>query len=143
MFYPDWPMFGVREDVTQFALSHLTAGAPIAPATLIHTEGGGPRPTGTQMAFSDDNMTGFLSGGCVEADVALHARAALLDGKPRRLIYGHGSLIGDIRLQCGASISIAVGWVLPSDPIVDDLVKMMATRQDVVLISDGTTRTAG
>lgn len=142
MIYPDWPMFGIREDVTQFALSYLTAGTQIALATLIHTEGGGPRAPGTQMAFSDDDMTGFLSGGCVEADVALHARATLMDGEPHRLIYGQGSLFGDIRLQCGASITIAVERVLPSDPIVDGLVKMMATRQDLILVSDGTARTA-
>lgn len=140
--YPDWPMFGIREDVLQFALSHLTAGANVALATLIHTDGGSPRPPGTQMAFTDDNMTGFFSGGCIEADVALHARATLLDGEPRKLIYGRGSHFGDIQLQCGASITIVIERVQPTDPPVENLMRMIAKREDVILISDGEERIA-
>lgn len=140
--YPDWPMFGIRENVLQFALSHLTAGADVAIATLIHTDGGSPRPPGTQMAFTDDNMTGFFSGGCIEADVALHARATLLDGEPRKLMYGRGSQFGDIQLQCGASVTIAIERMRPSDPVVENLLAMIARREDVILISDGEDRIA-
>ena len=139
--YPDWPMFGIREHVMPFALSYLAAGTEVALATLIHTEGGAPRAPGTQMAFTHDDMTGFFSGGCIEADVALHARATLLDGEPRKLIYGEGSPYGDIRLQCGASITIAVERVLPSDATFENFAKMIAKREDVIWISDGTTRT--
>ncbi len=139
--YPEWPMFGLKEDALQFALSNLTGGRKIALATIIHSDGGGPRPAGTQMAFTDHRMTGFLSGGCIEADVALHARAALLDGQPRRLIYGRGSPFSDIQLQCGASITIAVERVLPSDPVVHTLLDAIATREEVIWISDGRSRT--
>lgn len=67
--YPEWPMFGLKEDALQFALSDLTGGRKIALATIIHSDGGGPRPAGTQMAFTERRMTGFLirrmyRGGC-------------------------------------------------------------------------------
>ncbi|PDS78922.1 xanthine dehydrogenase [Rhizobium sp. L43] len=138
--YPEWPMFGLKDDALQFALSNLTGGRKIALATIIHSDGGGPRPAGTQMAFTDRQMTGFLSGGCIEADVALHARAALLDGHPRRLIYGQGSPFRDLQLQCGASITIAVERVLPSDPVVHSLLEAIARREEVIWISDGRSR---
>ncbi|CAN7711071.1 XdhC family protein [Neorhizobium tomejilense] len=134
--YPDWPMFGIRENVLQFALAHLIAGADVAIATLIHTDGGSPRPPGTQMAFTDDNMTGFLSRGCIEADVALHAKATLLDGEPRKLIYGRGSQFGD------ASVTIAIERMRPTDPVAENLMNMAARREDIILISDGEERIA-
>lgn len=138
--YPEWPIFGLKEDALQFALSNLTGGRKIALATIIHSDGGGPRPAGTQMAFTDRRMMGFLSGGCIEADVTLHAGAALLDGQPRRLIYGQGSPFRDIQLQCGVSITIAVERVLPSDPVVHSLLEAMARREEVIWISDGRSR---
>jgi len=53
--------------------------------------GGGPRRVGAQMLVPDDAVAGFLSSGCVEADVVAHARACLADGEPRRLVYGRGA----------------------------------------------------
>ena len=79
---------------------------PCAVATIIALDGSGPRPVGTQMVVGDGLLSGFLSGGCLEADVIGHAEGCLADGQPRRLTYGHGSPWPDIRLLCGARISM-------------------------------------
>lgn len=138
--FPAWPMFGLQDSVIQFVSDHLKRGEKVAIATLVHTEGGAPRAPGTQMAFTDDAMVGFFSGGCIEADVALHARATLVDGEPRRLIYGEGSEYGDIRLQCGASITIAIERLLPTEPDMSVYERLLASREDMIWITDGTTR---
>ena len=72
------------------------AGEPAALVTLYRVEGGGPRPPGTQMVFADGLVAGFLSGGCVEGDVAIHAardaggrRAAPAGLWRRRPLAGH------------------------------------------------------
>jgi len=58
-------------------IAALGRGTPFALATLFAVDGG-PRPVGSQMVAAADRRWGFLSGGCVEADVAAHARHARL-----------------------------------------------------------------
>src|SRR5262245_45184754 len=118
---PEWPMFGLDDDVRPALAAARAAGAPAALATLISVEGGGPRPVDTQMVFAHDIVAGYFSGGCVESDVAGHAWACLEDGEPRRLVYGEGSPWPDIRLLCGARIEIFVERVAPDDPALAEL----------------------
>jgi len=70
---PEWPDFGLADDIRPTLSAAVEAGQASALVTLFAVEGGGPRPPGTQMLFSNDMVTGFLSGGCVEGDVAGHA----------------------------------------------------------------------
>ena len=113
---PEWPMFGMAEDVRPALRQAREAGKPLALATLVDVQGGGPRPVGTQMVFADGIVAGYFSGGCVESDVADHAFACLADGTPRTLVYGEGSPWPDIRLLCGARIEIFVERVAAEDP---------------------------
>ena len=106
--YPDWADFGLTDDVRPALLQARARSEPAALVILIAADGGSPRPAGTQMLITQDRLCGFLSGGCVEADVAAHGRAALIDGHPRRLVYGEGSPWPDIRLLCGARIELLV-----------------------------------
>ena len=66
------------------------------------------RAPGAQMIVGKTECAGFLSGGCIERDVELHARKTILDGVPRHLVYGHGSPWIDTRLPCGGRIDILV-----------------------------------
>jgi xanthine dehydrogenase accessory factor len=79
---PEWPLFGMAEDVRPALRRAREAGRPLALASLVAVEGGGPRPVGTQMVFADGIIAGYFSGGCVESDVAGHAQACLEDGLP-------------------------------------------------------------
>jgi xanthine dehydrogenase accessory factor len=137
---PEWPLFGLAEDVRPALRQARDAGRPLALATLVDMDGGGPRPVGTQMVFAAGIAAGYFSGGCVESDVAAHAFACLEDGAPRRLVYGEGSPWPDIRLLCGARIEIFVERVAPEDPALVELLAAEAERRPVVWVSDGMRR---
>ncbi len=137
---PVWPTFGLADDVRPALKRALDAGEPAALVTLYRVEGGGPRPPGTQMVFADGLVAGFLSGGCIEGDVAIHAAQTLADGEPRKLVYGAGSPWPDIQLLCGARIEILVERVLPGDAAAARLFALMAERRPAVWGTDGRER---
>ncbi len=86
---------------------HSAAGAALVVVTK--TEGGAVRAPGALLAVSRcGSVAGYLSGGCIDADVALHARAALENGQARTLRYGAGSPFKDLPLPCGGAIEVAV-----------------------------------
>ena len=135
----DWPLHGLIEDMRS-ALGQALAYGPAGLATIISLGDGGPRPVGTQMVFGQGMRAGFLSGGCIEADVEDHARACMADGQPRRLVYGEGSPWPDIRLLCGARIEILVERIAPDDVAARQLLALAAARVPAIWISDGTRR---
>jgi xanthine dehydrogenase accessory factor len=137
---PDWPLFGYSDDVRPALQAARAAGLPSALVTLHRVEGGGPRPPGTQMLFAEGIVSGFLSGGCVESDVALHATETLKDGLPRRLVYGEGGPWPDIRLLCGARIELLVERIDPDDHAVSALLELTARRRPALWRSDGLRR---
>lgn len=82
----------------------------VALATLVKTKGSSPREVGAVMAVSDTGqVTGSISGGCVEAAVIEAALAVVVDGKPRLLSYGVADELGfEIGLTCGGTIEVFV-----------------------------------
>lgn len=85
------------------------AGERCALVVVTGTEGGAVRAGGALMAVPAETApAGYVSNGCVDADVAVHARHALATGAPARLRYGKGSPFIDIRLPCGGAIDLAV-----------------------------------
>ncbi len=137
---PDWPMFGVAEDVRPAMRQARDAGHAMVLATLVAVAGGGPRPEGTQMVFAAGVLAGYFSGGCVEGDVAGHAWACLADGQARTLVYGDGSPWPDIRLLCGARIEIFLERVAADDDALAELLTAEVERRPVTWVSDGTVR---
>lgn len=137
---PDWPLFGFDDDARPALRAAAAAGEPAALATIVALDGGGPRPVGTQMVIAGDSVSGFLSGGCLEADVVGHAQAVLEDGIPQRLIYGQGSPWPDIRLLCGARIEVQLERIAPDDPATRRLLELGNAREPAVWISDGERR---
>jgi len=134
---PPWPLFGLADDARPALRATLQAGRPAGLATIVALSGGGPRPVGTQMIVADGAVSGFLSGGCLEDDVAGHALEVLTDGAPRRLIYGEGSPWPDIRLLCGARIEIQLEAVGPDDEAAWRLLDLTDARAPAVWLSDG------
>lgn len=137
---PEWPVFGMAEDIRPALRRARDAGEALALATLISVEGGGPRPPGTQMVFAPGIVAGYFSGGCVESDIADHAFACLADGEPRALVYGEGSPWPDIRLLCGARIEIFVERLAADDAALADLLGAEIDRRPVTYVSDGYAR---
>ena len=140
---PDWPMFGVAEDVRPAMRRARDAGQAFVLATLVAVAGGGPRPVGTQMVFAPGVLAGYFSGGCVEGDVAGHAWACLADARPRTLVYGEGSPWPDIRLLCGARIEIFLERVPANDSALAALLAAEVERRPVTYVSDGAARACG
>lgn len=140
---PEWPLFGMTDDIRPALRAARAMGQACALATLTDVEGGGPRPVGTQMVFAPGIAAGYFSGGCVESDVADHAFACLSDGQPRTLVYGAGSPWPDIQLLCGARIEVFVERVAADDPALAELLNAQDERRPVVWVSDGVARECG
>lgn len=138
---PDWPTFGLSDDVRPALARARASGLACALATLTATRGGAPRPVGEQMLVAADGaVSGFLSGGCVEGDVIAHARETLTDGRPRTLVYGEGSPWPDIRLLCGARIELLVERVEAHDAAAAGLLTLSDLRQPALWWTDGERR---
>lgn len=96
-------------DVMKAALALNQNDEPFAIAVITGTEGGAVRSPGAMMVVDSlGNSMGYLSGGCIDSDVAVQALATLKSGNPMRLRYGKGSPFLDIRLPCGGAIDLLV-----------------------------------
>ena len=137
---PEWPVFGLADDVRPAMRAAQAAGETLALATLYAVGDGGPRPPGSQMVFTPGTASGFLSGGCIEADIALHASRVIEDGEPRHLVYGQGSPWRDIQLLCGTRLDILVERVGPDDAALAALLIATDARKPAVWVSDGQAR---
>jgi xanthine dehydrogenase accessory factor len=136
---PAWPQFGLAADVRPALARAMAAQRPCVMVSLFAVEGAAPLGEGAQMLFDQGAAAGFLSGGCVEGDVALHARAALQDGKARRLIYGRGGP-PDIQLLCGSRIELMLETIGPDDPAAARLLALGRARAMALWLSDGAKR---
>jgi xanthine dehydrogenase accessory factor len=136
---PPWPEFGLASDIRPALARARAAGRFSVLASLHAVEGAAPLGEGAQMLFDQGAAAGFLSGGCVEGDVALHAKAALADGRPRWLNYGRGGP-PDIRLLCGSRIELLLERIDPADPAAGRLIDLTQTRRPALWLSDGAAR---
>lgn len=111
-------------EVLEAACAWMAAGERAALALLTGVEGGGVRAPGALLAVGESGRAaGYLSGGCIDADLILQARAALGTRAPRRVRYGSGSPYLDVPLPCGGALDIAL---LP-DPPAEALARGVAT----------------
>jgi xanthine dehydrogenase accessory factor len=137
-----WRLAAPVDDVREALLALPAMLEHFAFATLVAVEGSAPRDVGAQMVITADDYWGFLSGGCIEDDVARHGREAIAEGRPRTLRYGEGSPWIDIRLACGSGITVLVEPVASTEPAVAALLGGWHARRPVVWSSDGVTRRA-
>jgi xanthine dehydrogenase accessory factor len=85
-------------------------GEEIALATLVRVHRSAPRRPGARMAVTrGGRMTGSVSGGCVESDVAERAMLMLDDGRPMIARYGISDEDGfAVGLACGGAIDVLI-----------------------------------
>ena len=79
-------------------------GDSIAVATVISIQGSAPRRPGAKLAVNQDGeLTGSVSGGCVEPAVITSALEVIESGKPQMLEFGisEAENIEQIGLACG------------------------------------------
>ena len=85
-------------------------GAGVAIATVVAVQRSAPRPPGAKMAVNDrGEVSGMVSGGCVEGAVVEVAEDVLRGGPPRLLHFGIAdSDAWDVGLPCGGEIDVFV-----------------------------------
>jgi len=86
-------------------------GERIALATVVSVVGSAPRETGATLAVSErDEISGSVSGGCVEPAVIEDGMRAIRTGQPRLLTFGitEEQNVEQIGLSCGGEIRVFV-----------------------------------
>src|ERR687883_93903 len=85
-------------------------GDQVAIATVVNVRRSAPRPPGAKMAVNDrGEVSGAVSGGCVEGAVVEVAEEVLRGGEPRLLHFGIAdSDAWDVGLPCGGAIDVFV-----------------------------------
>ncbi|MBU6299193.1 MAG: XdhC family protein [Alphaproteobacteria bacterium] len=103
-------MSNAEDDVPDIAAQWLAEGRTVALGTVMKTWGSAPRQAGSQIAVRDDGaFAGSVSGGCVEGVVVEQARAAMEDGRVRKLEFGVADETAwSVGLACGGRIEIFV-----------------------------------
>ena len=137
-----WRLAASIDDIRAALRAGPSVPERFAMATLVAVDGSAPRDVGAQMVITAHDYWGFLSGGCIEADVARHGREALTERAPRLLRYGEGSPWIDIKLACGSGISVLVEPVAADEPAVTALLEGWDARHPVLWSSDGRARLA-
>jgi xanthine dehydrogenase accessory factor len=84
------------------------AGERVVVATVVANRRSAPRPVGSSLGIAESGrLCGSVSGGCVEADVAEHARAVLAGGEPALVSYGiDDETAFSVGLPCGGEIDV-------------------------------------
>lgn len=101
---------------------------PAALALIRRTDGPAYRPVGAAMIFGrDGEISGNLSSGCIDADIAVHARRVIATNTAQDLRYGLGSRFMDLVLPCGGGLDIRI-LPLTCGPVIETLREKMAAR---------------
>jgi xanthine dehydrogenase accessory factor len=98
------------KDVIEDVDAWVARGDDVALATVIDVKRSAPRPPGAKMAVnSRGEVSGAVSGGCVEGAVVAVAEDVLKGGEPRILHFGIAdSEAWDVGLPCGGEIEVFV-----------------------------------
>lgn len=96
-------------DVLAFLMECQARGVGCALGVVTGVTGGSARALGTVFAVREDGiMAGYVSHGCIDADLCVQAQAAMADGKPIEITYGDQSPYFDLRLPCGGTVNLLV-----------------------------------
>jgi xanthine dehydrogenase accessory factor len=98
------------KDVVDDVRTWVARGDRVAIATVVGVRRSAPRPPGAKMAVNDrGEVSGAVSGGCVEGAVVEVAGEVLKEGEPRLLHFGIAdSEAWDVGLPCGGEIDVFV-----------------------------------
>ncbi|MHB8296110.1 MAG: XdhC family protein [Acidimicrobiales bacterium] len=113
----------------------LASGSPVAIARVIGVEGSGPREVGATMAVSGDGqVSGSVSGGCVEGAVVAEATALLAGGaSSRTCTFGYSDDDAfAVGLTCGGTLRVLVER-LQDGPVYRELSAALRAERPVAL----------
>jgi xanthine dehydrogenase accessory factor len=98
------------KDVIEVLDEWTARGDAAAIATVVNVKRSAPRPPGAKMAVSSSGeVSGMVSGGCVEGAVVEVAEQVLAGAPPQLLHFGIAdSDAWDVGLPCGGEIDVYV-----------------------------------
>lgn len=120
------------EDVLERLLMWQREAVETALIFITDTQGGAVRAPGALLAVSIDQSAGYISGGCIDADVILQARQAIQSNEIRALRYGAGSPFVDLPLPCGGAIEVLI-IPNPDQSVLQSAFDQLLARQCVTL----------
>ena len=128
------------EDIVRAFEEAQQAGKQTALATVVQVEGSSYRRPGARMLVTEDGqLTGAISGGCLEGDALRKARLVLAQQKPMVVTYDTSdeddAQLG-VGLGCNGIIHILIEPIRPeqvTNPI-ELIKKVIAKRQNAVLV---------
>ena len=85
-------------------------GKKIAIARVMSVEGSGPRDAGAAMAVNEDGeVSGSVSGGCVEGAVVTEALQIIESGERKTISFGYSDDEAfSVGLTCGGTINLYI-----------------------------------
>jgi xanthine dehydrogenase accessory factor len=98
------------KDVVQDVRKWTARGDRVAIATVVGVKRSAPRPPGAKMAVNDSGeVSGAVSGGCVEGAVVEIAAEVLRSREPQLVHFGIAdSEAWDVGLPCGGEIDVFI-----------------------------------
>lgn len=122
----------MQENWLQIA-DNFSAEQEFVLATIVATKGSTYRKTGTMMLISAQGQcTGLLSGGCLEADIVIHAQEVLTEGKTKLLTYdlkADADLLWGLGLGCDGAIDILLQPLTQANKHLDFVHLLNAVQQ--------------
>ena len=116
----------LREIISLWQKHHPRA---CALATLVRARGSSYRRPGARMLITSSGETaGALSAGCIEEEVAMHARDVIASGEPKLIAF-------DTRRRFGCSGSIEIFIELLDEQMMEQLRDVIAGRRACTLVT--------
>ena len=130
----------IQDIVKAYDIAQL-AGKQTALATVVHVAGSSYRRPGARMLVTEDGqLTGAISGGCLEGDALRKARLVMSQQKAMLVTYDttdeDDAKLG-VGLGCNGIIQILIEPIQPANPVnpIQLLKGVLARRQQAVLVT--------
>jgi xanthine dehydrogenase accessory factor len=128
----------ISEIVKAYQVS-LSAGRKTALATVVQVEGSAYRRAGARMLVDDEgNMTGAISGGCLEGDALRKAQLAIAKGEPVIVVYDtsdEDDISIGVQLGCAGIIHVLFEPIGPNHSLLHWFDAMVKERSAAVLVT--------
>jgi len=133
----DWPFFALKNDIPRMIANWRGQLGTFALATLVARTGSSPQPVGCQMLVgTDGHIAGYVSGGCVESNLAYLAQDIIRTRRGQFLAFGADSPYMDVQLPCGTRIELAVDAFDEDEPAITTLLDNAENRTPSLLAGD-------
>ena len=130
----------IRDILKAFNLA-LKEGKKTALATIVHVEGSSYRRPGARMLITDEGqLTGAISGGCLEGDTLRKALLAISEQKNKLVTYDttdEDDAIFGVQLGCNGIVHILLEPIIPAEENnpIQLLQELVDVRTDAVLVT--------